>query len=418
MEKFILADLFASQELERSIIATIAASPHLYFTVADRLDLNTFVFLRADYHWLSAEIPDGRSTERQDLKSFVVSEPDLEAKVRKLVDLQRRRAIAGPMQAAMELIRTEVGVEEIKDCLEVAIEAYEATLKRTLTSRMSSVEDMIPSIMSELKKRYQQVQEQGSPIVGVSTGIPWLDEQTGGFNEGLVVLGAPPGAGKTTFALSICRQVSAQGQCALFVTYEETPDRLAAKAIAAAAGLELKRFQDALSDPAILEQEALKVASQMRGLFILEGNSKLPLFEIKGRFEHAKAKIRAKNGLIVIDYLQRACSALEGSGEYRHLLDSMLGQLREYAIAMKVPILIIAAQNRSGQGSPSLTSFRDSSGCEYSADVAMLLCENSEGNPGNGIRAIDLVIAKNRFGATGKTTLFFNPAIGTFSEKE
>ena len=142
----------------------------------------------------------------------------------------------------------------------------------------------------------------------------------------------------------------------------------------------------------------------------------MSLPEIKARFEYAKQRTRTKTGLIVVDYLQRACSAMEGAGEYRHVLDNLLGQLRELALSLKVPMLIIAAQNRSGQGSPSLTSFRDSSGCEYSADVALLLCENNDLQPGNGNRAVELVIAKNRFGSTGKTTLLFNPAIGTFSE--
>jgi len=418
MEKFILADLFVSEELERAILASISLSSELFFSFSDRLKSDAFVFLRADAENLKEQMAAGQEASREEWRPFVVPPEQLPEKVAALLDLQKKRALAHHLQQAMELMRTEARASAVKRHLEDAIGAYNATEKVSSSARMTSVEEMIPSIIDELKKRYQKVQEEGTQVVGLPTGLKWLDEQLGGLNEGLVVLGAPPGAGKTTFALSLCRNISAMGNCALFVTFEETPERLAAKAIAASAGLELKRFQDALSDPAILEQEAFRIGQQLRGLFILEGNTKLSLPEIKARFEYAKQKRKAKNGVIVIDYLQRACSAMEASGEYRHMLDQLLGQLRELALSIKAPMLIIAAQNRSGQGSSSLTSFRDSSGCEYSADVALLLCENSEGNPGNGIRAIDLVIAKNRFGAIGKTTLFFNPAIGTFSEEQ
>jgi len=67
----------------------------------------------------------------------------------------------------------------------------------------------------------------------LSTGISGLDEMTGGgFVRGdTVLVTGPPGTGKTTFGLQFLLSGIRKGENGVFVTVEETPDKIAADAL-------------------------------------------------------------------------------------------------------------------------------------------------------------------------------------------
>jgi replicative DNA helicase len=86
--------------------------------------------------------------------------------------------------------------------------------------------------------------------------------------------------------------------------------------------------------------------------------------------------------------------------EIRAAVGDMALALRKLALDLQVPVLVISAQNRSGQGSTSMTSLRESSDLEYGADSIMLLADSNEAH-GRGIYGRKLFLAKNRFGPSG-----------------
>lgn len=67
----------------------------------------------------------------------------------------------------------------------------------------------------------------------LSTGIPGLDEMTGGgFVKGNTILvTGPPGTGKTTFGLQFLVSGISQNENGVYVTVEETPEKIAADAL-------------------------------------------------------------------------------------------------------------------------------------------------------------------------------------------
>ena len=77
----------------------------------------------------------------------------------------------------------------------------------------------------------------------LSTGIPGLDEMTGGgFVKGdTVLVTGPPGTGKTTFGLQFLISGIRQGENGVYVTVEETPEKIAADALNF--GWDLKRME-------------------------------------------------------------------------------------------------------------------------------------------------------------------------------
>jgi circadian clock protein KaiC len=67
----------------------------------------------------------------------------------------------------------------------------------------------------------------------LSTGIPGLDEMTGGgFVKGdTVLVTGPPGTGKTTFGLQFLLSGIRNGENGVFVTVEEMPDKIVSDAL-------------------------------------------------------------------------------------------------------------------------------------------------------------------------------------------
>lgn len=67
----------------------------------------------------------------------------------------------------------------------------------------------------------------------LSTGIPGLDEMTGGgFVKGdTILVTGPPGTGKTTFGLQFLISGIRQNENGVYVTVEETPEKIAADAL-------------------------------------------------------------------------------------------------------------------------------------------------------------------------------------------
>src|SRR5208337_3558703 len=119
----------------------------------------------------------------------------------------------------------------------------QAVIKEMRSGQAVSVADLLPEVLKEIASRQEAVKETGTTAVGLPTGIKRIDALLGGLQEGVHILGAEPGMGKTTLTLQIAGRV-AERFTALFVSFEETTTRLALKSICQQASLEMKKFND------------------------------------------------------------------------------------------------------------------------------------------------------------------------------
>ena len=85
--------------------------------------------------------------------------------------------------------------------------------------------------------------------------------------------------------------------------------------------------------------------------------------------------------------------------------------------------LALASQNRSagnygnGKGTAALDSLKESGDLEYAADVVLFLTDAPERGATPPARAVELTVAKNRHGETGKLGLIFRPDLGIMREE-
>ena len=217
----------------------------------------------------------------------------------------------------------------------------------------------------------------------------------------VLLFGAPPGAGKTTFALQLASDLLdryPQLRCVVG-NVETAAPVLLDKLLARFASVPL----DAVMNREFLDDERRRIDAALRDRADLLARLAFldPPFSVPNLFDGMKA-FDAR--LAVVDYVQRFTA---GDKEDRMKLDAVMGQVRVLASAGAAVIVISSvARQKSKNGSSTyggltLAAFRGSAELEFGADSAFLL----HSDPATGVARLECV--KERFGRPRDIALRF-----------
>lgn len=275
--------------------------------------------------------------------------------------------------------------------------------------------------LSEAVTRYDDAKAGRRAAGGVQTGFLGLDEATGGFTPGqLVIVAARPSVGKSALALQIARNAARRKVGVLVFSLEmsnaENTDRL----VAATAEVSLPRLRGSV--PMDADQVDRVVAETTS-----DGLAGLPLWLDDRAALTAEAiaatsrRMRRRQGigLVVVDYLQLIRPADPREPRYLQV-GGMARRLKELARQSGVPVVALAQLNRESEnrpdGRPRLSDLRDSGEIEQHADTVLLLhrLDAAETDP---THRVDLILGKNRNGPTRTVELEFNRRLARFEER-
>jgi replicative DNA helicase len=245
-----------------------------------------------------------------------------------------------------------------------------------------------------------------------------LDEMIGGLRPAqLVVVGARPGLGKTSFAMDVMRAVSSAGKASLFVSLEMGLDQIGDRAVCTSLGMESSVYRG----PGRLDRDRVdRMLAEMEGLPILiEETPALSPSQIAAVARRAAR--RGDLGVVVVDYLQ-----IVGSDDRR---DSEYDRVGKAATALKVlskqikaPVVALSQLNRQVEERedkrPRLSDLRATGQIEQDADVVAFLFREGYYDPKADQRPAELIVAKNREGATGLVNLRWNGPLTRFENPE
>lgn len=267
-------------------------------------------------------------------------------------------------------------------------------------------------------------EETRKDYIGIPCGISAVDKYTTGLNKSdLIIIGARPGMGKTSFCLNIARNVAVNsGKTVCFFSLEMTRDQLA---------------QRMLSNEACIKSEKLRTGELSEEDFVnlgiaSERLSKAPIYfdETSGiTVPEIKAKVRRMNGkcdVVMIDYLGLLRST--GTKENRvQEVSEITRNLKIMAKELQIPVVCCAQLNRGTEGKggshiPALSDLRESGSIEQDADIVLFLHRegyyaSSDGQTADQNKA-QCIIAKNRHGETATVDLHWDGQFTRFSSQD
>ena len=310
---------------------------------------------------------------------------------------------------------------DTKEVVERAESMLLSVTDREVKNAYKPLNDFLIEAFNEAK----EVCEAGGVAAGVPTGYPSLDRMLMGLREGqLVIIGARPAVGKTSFALNLALNAASEGYTVAFFSLEMSGKEIAQRFICAHAQVSMSNFRTGKISP----QEWANIGQAAEDLsrldILIDDTPGITVTEIRAkarRMLHNKEK-----AIIILDYLQLVSPPAGRRAESRTVeVSEMSRALKIMAKELAVPVISLsqlsrAVESRTGKR-PQLSDLRKSGSIEQDADIVMFLDRSSneqeagrEDRPPEGITRI--IVAKNRSGPIGDVDLVFLAASTKFYE--
>ena len=240
---------------------------------------------------------------------------------------------------------------------------------------------------------------------GTATGFSGLDKVLAGMGKSdLVLVGARPGMGKTSFALNIAANVAqATKKKVCIFSLEMSADQLVNRMLSSEAMVDSYALRTGELKPEQWEHIADASAKLSACDILIDDTSGITVTGMKGKLR------RVQNlGLVVIDYLQLMTSDKRIDNRVQEVSD-ISRNLKIMAKELMVPIICLAQLSRGPESrtdkKPMLSDLRDSGAIEQDADTVMFLYRDEYYKTDAGADTegsiAEIIVAKNRHGSTG-----------------
>jgi replicative DNA helicase len=261
-------------------------------------------------------------------------------------------------------------------------------------------------------------------MTGLSMGFVDVDKVLGGLQKKeLTIVAARPSQGKSAYVLCVAINVSLADPEAVvaFFSVEMSKIALHKRLLAVMAGVNTRKAAEGW----LSREERIRLGSAVvkAGDWNLEidDSSMLTVTQMRAKSRRLK-KQKGRLDLVIVDYLQ----LLQGTKRYNNReqeVASISRGLKALAKELDVPVMAVAmvgrGSERHGDKRPMLSDLRESGQIEGDADVILFIHResyyHSEDDPDAEQGIAEILIAKNREGATGTRKLAYQAEYTRFS---
>lgn len=299
---------------------------------------------------------------------------------------------------------------ELEEVLAQAEDALSKASQEAITSEFRPITSALERFAERIRRGLA-----GDPERGLMTAFHSLDELLGGMYPGqLILVAARPGAGKSVLAQNIAENLADDHKHVAFLTLEMSEDELIQRAVSRYAGVAVKRVLWGNPPEGAREKivEAYKrVAQRKEYLWVSEDTSINPAtFRAHLRRQQRHPGL----DLAIVDYIQ----LMSGGGKYENRqqeVSAISRSLKLLAKDLHIPIIACCQMSRAidhrADRRPVLSDLRESGALEQDADVVVFIHRDPDAVEGG---TAELIVAKNRMGASGTAELAFVSRSTTF----
>lgn len=310
-------------------------------------------------------------------------------------------------------------VDGAQDSKDIIREVEQSLADMTATERGGGEVDTA-EILDEIISNVKRLKDNPRDVIGMSTGWTALDMKLSGLHPtDLIILGARPGVGKSSFALQLARNVAYYNNApVLMFSLEMGAEQLGKRILAAESKVSMTKIMSGHVNDA--ELEALELGTSLIKKMPLYFNDRagIVLADIRSNIKLHNAKNEQPIKFVIIDYLQLIDHIDKRKSSVQIITEISRG-LKLLAKDLNIPVLALSQFSRDVEkrgGKPKLSDLRDSGSIEQDADIVMFLHSDSTEPDSSGGIEVELIVAKHRNGATGEILFNFNKAKMTFLE--
>ncbi|MBQ6211003.1 MAG: replicative DNA helicase [Prevotella sp.] len=316
--------------------------------------------------------------------------------------------------------------------VESAMQQAEGELFEISQKNMKQDYTQIDPVIVKAVEALQKASANQGGLTGVPSGYTKLDDKTSGWQASdLVIIAGRPAMGKTSFALSIAKNIAVDNRLPVaFFSLEMSNVQLVQRLMSNVCEIPGNKILNGQ----LTNDEWERLDKNLRNLtgapIYVDDTPGLSVFELRTK---ARRLVREKNvKIIMIDYLQLMNANGMRFGNRQEEVSTISRSLKGLAKELDIPIIALSQLNRTvdnrGEGiegkRPQLSDLRESGAIEQDADLVLFvhrpeyyrIYDDGKGNDMHG--KAQIIIAKHRKGGVGDILLDFKGEFTRFQNPE
>ena len=340
-----------------------------------------------------------------------------------------QKSLARQLISFASAIQTKAFDETID--VEDLMQEAEGSLFELSQHNMKKDYTAIDPVIAQAVKGIQDAAKNTDGLTGVSTGYFKLDDITSGWQASdLVIIAGRPAMGKTSFALSMAKNIAADLRIPMaFFSLEMSNVQLVNRLISNACEIQGSKILNGQLQRDEWERLDKNINNLLGAPLYVDDTPGLSVFELRTKARRLVREHGIK--LIMIDYLQLMNANGMRFSSRQEEVSTISRSLKGLAKELNIPILALSQLNRGVESReglegkrPQLSDLRESGAIEQDADMVLFvhrpeyyhIYQDDNGRDLHGMAQI--IIAKHRKGATGDVLLTFRGEYTRFENPE
>ena len=340
-----------------------------------------------------------------------------------------QKSLARQLISFSSVIQTKAFDETID--VEELMQEAEGSLFELSQRNMKKDYTQINPVIDQALKVIQAAAANTDGLTGISTGYYKLDDMTSGWqNSDLVIIAGRPAMGKTSFALSMAKNIAADLQVPMaFFSLEMSNVQLVNRLISNVCEIQGSKILNGQLQRDEWDRLDKHINNLLGAPLYVDDTPGLSVFELRTKARRLVREHGVK--LIMIDYLQLMNANGMRFSSRQEEVSTISRSLKGLAKELDIPILALSQLNRGVESRegldgkrPQLSDLRESGAIEQDADMVIFVHRPEyyhiyQDENGRDLRGMaQIIIAKHRKGATGDVLLTFRGEFTRFENPE